>query len=306
MTPLLPHILFILTDQFRHDSYSASPNPSALPPSTPHLDAIATDGARFSRAYSSVPTCTPARSALLTGRSPWNHGMLGYNADVSCAGYTTTLPRVLGEAGYRTIAVGKDHFGFNATTHAAITQGYDDVMIYDAENGEKNDDDYTQYFRAIYGDDANPVASADPNVHIDYNTWRATSYVYNESDHPTAWTATVAIDYIDSFDFASCQESSLFLKASFHRPHSPYDPPKRLQDKYLAMLDNLPTRHLSDGGWDEQYINQTLPMENDAWRGDPGDVLSRETRAAYHASIEFVDENVGRVLAALEVCAVPR
>ena len=44
------------------------------------LDALAADGVRFENAYSSTPTCTPARAALLTGQSGWNNGMIGYGA----------------------------------------------------------------------------------------------------------------------------------------------------------------------------------------------------------------------------------
>ena len=105
-----PHILFLLTDQFRYDAYSSSPaarQNNLTTPDTPSLDFIASRGATFSRAYASTPTCTPSRAAILTGRSPWDHGMLGYNMDVSCSNYTTTLPQVLDSSGYRTSAIGK-------------------------------------------------------------------------------------------------------------------------------------------------------------------------------------------------------
>ena len=45
---------------------------------TPHIDRIAAEGARFTSAYTTAPSCTPARDGLLTGLSPWRHGMLGY------------------------------------------------------------------------------------------------------------------------------------------------------------------------------------------------------------------------------------
>src|SRR5262245_31489647 len=69
-----PNILFLLTDQQRFDCAGTSGN-SAI--RTPNIDRIGREGAVFRSAYSSTPTCTPARSALLTGLSPWHHGMLG-------------------------------------------------------------------------------------------------------------------------------------------------------------------------------------------------------------------------------------
>ena len=70
-----PNILFLMTDQHRGDCLGCDGNDVIR---TPHLDSLASDGALFKRAYTAVPSCTPARSGLLTGQSPWHHGMLGY------------------------------------------------------------------------------------------------------------------------------------------------------------------------------------------------------------------------------------
>ena len=70
-----PNILLLMADQFRGDCLGAAGHPAIK---TPNLDRIAAEGVMFSRAYSCTPTCTPARAALLTGLSPWRHGMLGY------------------------------------------------------------------------------------------------------------------------------------------------------------------------------------------------------------------------------------
>ena len=69
------NILFMMADQMRADALSCAGNPAIK---TPNLDRLAAEGVRFSNAFSSTPSCTPARAAILTGLSPWYHGMLGY------------------------------------------------------------------------------------------------------------------------------------------------------------------------------------------------------------------------------------
>jgi hypothetical protein len=75
---------------------------------TPNLDSIAADGVLFTNAYSSTPSCTPARSAVLTGLSPWHHGMLGYGRIAEQ--YPFELPQAMREAGYYLFGIGKMHW----------------------------------------------------------------------------------------------------------------------------------------------------------------------------------------------------
>ncbi|MFM7569494.1 MAG: sulfatase-like hydrolase/transferase, partial [Betaproteobacteria bacterium] len=83
---------------------------------TPNIDSLATGGLRFT-GYTTVPMCTPARAALLTGRNPhsvgcgWlsqsNPGYPGYGGEISLA--APTMAELLRAAGYSTLAAGKWH-----------------------------------------------------------------------------------------------------------------------------------------------------------------------------------------------------
>lgn len=44
---------------------------------TPHIDALAADGVRFTRMYATAPICSPSRASLMTGQYPARHGLLG-------------------------------------------------------------------------------------------------------------------------------------------------------------------------------------------------------------------------------------
>lgn len=84
---------------------------------------------------------------------------------------------------------------------------------------------------------------------------------------------------------------------SFHRPHSPYDPPERLLKQTLQR--KLPEMVVSTDGWDDMFRGGPGdppgcgPSNNDAWCGLMPANESAVSRAAYFASVQFVDEQVG-------------
>ena len=120
-----PNVLFLMTDQHRADAFSA-----AL---TPSLWALGAKGLHLPRMYSSTPTCTPARSALLSGRSPWYHGMLGYG-NVACNEYPLHLPSAMAARGYKVATVGKSHYyNPDCTDKHGLppTHGWQESFLYD-------------------------------------------------------------------------------------------------------------------------------------------------------------------------------
>ena len=103
-----PNVLLILTDDQGWGDVHSHGNPDL---DTPHLDALAADGARFDRFFVS-PVCAPTRAALLTGRYSLRCGVHGVTR-----GYETmrsgeiTIAELLRDAGYATAAFGKWHNG---------------------------------------------------------------------------------------------------------------------------------------------------------------------------------------------------
>ncbi|MFW6039254.1 MAG: sulfatase-like hydrolase/transferase [bacterium] len=59
------NVVLTMSDQHRRDAAGCEGHPTVR---TPHLDRLAAEGTRFTRAYAASPLCGPCRSAVMTGR----------------------------------------------------------------------------------------------------------------------------------------------------------------------------------------------------------------------------------------------
>ena len=88
---------------------------AAIGAATPNMDRLAREGLKLTSTYSQ-PTCTPTRSAILTGRLPVRTGLTrpilaGDKLNVNPWADEISLPKLLGDAGYRPSSPGKWHVG---------------------------------------------------------------------------------------------------------------------------------------------------------------------------------------------------
>ena len=268
-----------MTDQHRADAVGADGNAVIK---TPHLDRLATEGARFRCAYSSVPSCTPARATILTGLSPWNHGMLGYNQ--VAVKYERELPQMLADAGYQTFGIGKMHYHPQRNRH-----GFETTLLDESGRVESPDfiSDYRQWFKEV-APDLNPDETG-----IGWNSHRAAPYALDEKFHPTVWTGDRAVEFLEHHD----GQRPFFLKVSFARPHSPYDPPQRYWDMY-AEREDIPLRTIGD--WCDRHAQYGMNKPDDLWQGDLGENIARRARVGYYGSVTMIDDQIGRILKMLE------
>lgn len=217
--------------------------------------------------------------------------MLGYGAVAER--YPQEVARSMAAAGLRTSVVGKNHFGWNRTSGRPIAHEFSELQIYDGlGNGFKNGsefDDYDRWFQQrMPGQD--PLASGG----LDWNSWRGAPYEYSERLHPTAWTGQLARRVLSSLSRASAKAAQpFFLKVSFHRPHSPYDPPARLLN--ITPSPVRPPARASDG-WDSRFRECSAQGSRDAWCGEVDHDSLSMARRSYQASISFVDEEIGSIL----------
>ncbi len=102
--PSPPNIVFILADDYGTGEVGCY---GADNYKTPHIDALATGGIRFTRAYT-APLCGPSRALILTGRYPFRTGATNQDATGRMSpDRETMMPKILKPAGYVTSCVGK-------------------------------------------------------------------------------------------------------------------------------------------------------------------------------------------------------
>ena len=120
------NLVFILTDNQGAWTLGCYGNPDIR---TPHIDKLAAEGIRFTRALSSNPVCSPTRATFLTGLIPSQHGvhsfldpkfMMGQEAYNTLQEFTS-LGEVLRDAGYTCGLSGKWHLGANMTPSEGFT-----------------------------------------------------------------------------------------------------------------------------------------------------------------------------------------
>lgn len=122
-----PNIIVIVADDL---GYADTGFQGAKDIETPHLDALAKSGVRFTNGYSSHPFCSPMRAGFMTGRYQQRFGYETnvpydpHNSHIGLPKDQRTIAQRLKTAGLRTAAIGKWHLGASAAHHP-LARGFD-------------------------------------------------------------------------------------------------------------------------------------------------------------------------------------
>jgi arylsulfatase A len=123
-----PNIVIFLADDLGYGDLGCYGHPIIQ---TPNLDAFAKQGTRFTQCYAACAVCSPSRSAILTGRTPYRNGVFTWipeGREIHLRTSEIALPKLLKERGYATCHVGKWHLNghFNKPTQPQPNDhGYD-------------------------------------------------------------------------------------------------------------------------------------------------------------------------------------
>ncbi len=291
-----PNIVVVLVDDLGYSDIG--PFGAEVP--TPVLDGLAERGVKLVN-YHTMPLCSPARAALLTGLNPHrvgysfvanaDPGFPGYGMEV--AGDIPTLAELLHDAGYATWAVGKWHLTRDSASHAA-----DDRANWPLQKG------FDQYYGVLEGLTSlfHPHQLVRDNSPLDIDEF-PDDYYYTDD------ITDRAIDMVKSLR-AHDADKPFFLYLAHNAVHGP------LQAKPADLARH---RGRYDGGWDElraaRFARQLaaghfppgteLPDRNaesghevGPWSEltEPERRLYARYMEVYAAMVDNVDQNLGRLL----------
>jgi arylsulfatase A-like enzyme len=298
-----PNIVFITTDQQRFDTISAL---GAEYMETPALDRLVEEGVAFTDCHVTAPSCAPSRASLFTGYYPHTTGVLR-NGDR----WTSSWIEDLSASGYYTVNVGKMH-----------TAPYDAPMGFDERYEVENKDRYLAPVPAgepplpgekYYLDEWDRALQARGLLKQQREFYRrredyeerlgAFEWELPEDAHPDVFVGDFAERWLNRMPKL---DAPLFMEIGFPGPHPPYDPTPEYAEQYLRK--DLPMPKLSEADLAGQpepmrglrEHHQTIDHDSVVHDPDASDERLHRQRAYYYANVGMIDEQVGKIMDALE------
>jgi arylsulfatase len=283
-----PNVLLLYTDQQRWDTIRAGGNTFIH---TPNLDRLAREGALFHRCYCNSPVCMPSRQSMLSGTYPSVNGCTdnGIEFDPN----RLTLQEVLSTYGYTTANLGKLHFKNHSNRdHREVHPqfGFDHLVLSD-EPGcypdaymkwvEERAPQWLEQCRI-----ALPPAFAGPSNNApDRDPVKPYLFGAPEDLTHSAFVADETISFIQQ----QTTGKPWFAIAGFYAPHCPFNPPVRFVKQLDPAEMPLPKFDQSGGPFPWDGVHRALT-----------DAQWQKVKTYYYALISHVDDQVGKILDALE------
>ncbi|MDQ8730467.1 alkaline phosphatase family protein [Bradyrhizobium sp. LHD-71] len=313
MTRRVKNILFIMCDQLRFDYLSCAGHPTLK---TPHIDALAARGVRFTRAYVQSPVCGSSRMSFYTGRYVDSHGATWNGVPLKVG--EMTIGDYLRPLGVDAVLVGKTHM--KADTEGMERLGIDPQSIIGVRVAEcgfdpyERDDGlhavgpdgrydpqvprYNRYLKEKGYSGENPWhdhANAAEGEHNSLASGWAMRHARRparvaEEDSETPYMTSRAMDFM-----AEAGDRPWCLHLSFIKPHWPYIAPKPYNDMYAAS-DVIPVVRSENERRDPHPVYREF-MDLRVSRNFSRDDVRREVVPVYMGLIRQIDDQLGRLFA---------
>ncbi|QCX02295.1 sulfatase [Aggregatimonas sangjinii] len=268
-----PNILLIAVDDLNDWVGVLGGHPQAQ---TPNIDQLASRGMLFSNAHCQAPVCNPSRASLMTSLYPSTSGIYFLNPDISespVASQTTVMPKRYQQEGYQVFGAGK--------------------LFHNAKGlNERHVPNYAGQFGGF-----GPVPEQKISDYPGHPLWDWGVYPERDELMPDYKIASWA-----EKELMKEREQPFWMGVGFYRPHVPQFVPQKWFDMYPLETLQLPRiiegdlNDIPSYGKDVTRLRHVSPshewvVENKEWKA---------LVQSYLACVSFVDEQVGRVLEALD------
>ncbi len=266
-----PNVVFILVDDLSWADVKCF-NPDTTY-ETPNVDRLAAEGVRFTDFYSGGPVCSPTRGSILLGQTPARSGITGFlthpgRDPAYLRGQLPPEATTIGEAfkghGYATGYFGKWHLGYRAEEQPT-KHGFDMFV---------GGMDLAWAWNLAHPDREAPMLDRRKG-HTRFFSPHHLTWMENgpDDEYLTDRLTNETIDFI-----RRNRERSFFAFLSFHTVHTPLQPKKEALSKWTERYRQLGTLGKPDSKRQKQL--QNVPE--------------------YAAMVQHMDENVGRLVAAVD------
>ncbi len=306
-----PNVLWIMADQLRFDYLSCYGHPHLH---TPHIDALAARGVRFTNAYVQSPVCGPSRMSAYTGRYVRSHGSTWNGMPLRVG--EPTLGDHLRDAGARAVLVGKTHMvadaegmawlGIDPASEIGVRRSECGFEPFERDDGLHPDSArqgwsaYDDYLVAHGYDSDNPWGDF-ANSGVDEDGERLSAWLLKNSrlaanvpeEHSeTAYMTNRAMDFMED---AMEDGRPWMCHLSYIKPHWPYIVPAPYHDMY-------DDRHIIDPVRSQAERNTAHPLMSAylnarVCRSFARDHVREHVIPAYMGLIKQLDDNLGRLFA---------
>jgi choline-sulfatase len=270
------NVLHIMADQLVASALALYGNTVCR---TPHIDSLAARGTLFENFYCNFPLCAPSRASMLTGRQASRLGVFDNACDFPSQ--APTLMHYLSALGYQTVLSGKMHF-----IGADQLHGYQERLttdIYPSDFG------WTPDWRKFI-----PVASTGVSLRsvVEAGTCKRSLQLDFDDE-----VANKSVQWL--YDYGRKADAKpFFLTVSMTHPHNPYVTTQEYWDRYEhAKVDMPRVGPIPYGQLDAHSQRLYKIYKFGEYNVTEEDV--RRSRHAYYGMTSYIDDQVGRILAAL-------
>ena len=270
------NVLVVMSDEHNPKYLGVAGHPYIA---TPNLDALAARGTRFTQAYTTCPICVPARAAFATGR--YVHEIGYWDNGDAYEGAVPSWHHALRDGGHRVVSIGKLHFrgrpgddhGFSEEiVPMHVIEGLGDVkgLVRDSIPVRKGGDKMAKYA----GPGESPYTVYDREIAARAQVWL---HEQGTRDDGKPWV----------------------LFVSFVAPHFPLTAPPEWYYRYARMKLPMPKLYAHGERPHHPFVDEyARVVDYDAHFESDDDV--RRALAGYAGLVSALDENIGKVLRALE------